>query len=239
MGTKHTSNESDPKRKTLLSAIKWTQLILLLLCVIAFLVAIILYASKINHNALHYTIDYTISTDSLGCVTNESRELADSIVSVIKYHDRMIEEKYQYFIEQQSNTQDLFTVGGIILGIIVSLVGFFGYSTMQSIEEKAKTIAGKAAKESFNEEFVTLKEFHNKEYLNGVVKPFVEKQFDDARNKYWNDVGSRLESTENDVSLLKNAVANIDKKIGKPQIIKDDNQKDELVQEPDFFNETK
>ena len=219
--------------------IKWSQLVLVLLCAIAFITALFFYGSSFKHYTNNVVIEYIISTDSLGVVSAESKELADSLISELQKHERMLEDKYQYFIEQQSNTQDLFTIGGILLGVIVSLVGFFGYSTMQSIEEKANVEAKNAADQAFNKTIQSLQENHSKQYWEGTIKPEVDKKIEEAKNLYWGNTSSQVERMEIDIVQLKDAVSNIDKKINNRNTTSESVEiRHGINREPDVFSES-
>ena len=151
---------------------------------------------------------------------------------------KLLEDKYQYFIEQQSNTQDILTIGGVLLSIIVSLVGFFGYKTMHSIEDKAKKIGEDAAQKSFQNELSSLQNSQNRKFLEDTVRPEMNRNIEEAVNKYWGEKGSCIETLQTDVSLLKSAVENIDKKISKKDQQPLGNDEYEAVREPDVFDES-
>lgn len=188
--------------------------ILLCACCLALLFALIVFAFNVRHTSVHYKIDYGFVVDSAGAVSPQSRAAADSIIHAIERHERLLEDKYQYVINQQSNAQDLLAIGGVVLGIIVSIVGFFGYTTLQSIEEKAKTSAKDAADSAFKQRVKELQEQELNRQIKDVVNPSVDKKIEEAVNKYWGDHGSQIGALDNEVRLLKNAVSNIDKKIG-------------------------
>jgi len=173
--------------------VKRAQLVLVLICAIAFIAALIIYSLKIKNETIHYTFNHTICTDSLGVISAESKALADSIFNEIQKHERILEDKYQYFIEQKSNTQDLLTIGSIILGIIVSMVGFFGYSTIQSIEEKAKKIGEDAAKDKFNDTNRELIDKRFSELKTEKLWPEFNKRIDDKLNKFENEKMSDID----------------------------------------------
>lgn len=187
--------------------------ILLCACCLALLFALIVFAFNVRHTSVHYKIDYGFVVDSAGAVSPQSRAAADSIIHAIERHERLLEDKYQYVINQQSNAQDLLAIGGVVLGIIVSIVGFFGYTTLQSIEEKARTSAKDAADSAFKQRVKELQEQELNRQIKDVVSPSVDKQILDAVNKYWGKHGNLIEGLDKDVRLLKNAVSNIDKKI--------------------------
>lgn len=87
-----------------------------------------------------------------------SKEQADSLISIVKHHEQELAEKYQYALEQKIDQNQYFSLGTFIVGVVLSIFGFFGYKSIKSIEAKANKDAERAAKQT--SEDVT------KEYLN-------------------------------------------------------------------------
>lgn len=81
-------------------------------------------------------ITYVFQTDTTGVVTPASRALADSVLYEMSKYEHRIADKYEYIIEQRSNIEDYLTWGGILLTVIVSIFGFFGYKSLHDIQEK-------------------------------------------------------------------------------------------------------
>lgn len=204
----------------------WTNIILAV-CSLALIVVLVRYAFTLNHTTNHYTIEYTIKTDSLGRVSTESRALADSIINEIQKQEHLLEDKYEHVIDQQSNTQDLLAIGGVLLGIIVSIVGFFGYSTMQSIEEKAETKANDAATDAYNKTIKSLQEKGFKEYLENKAKPEIEKKIQEALNKFEGDKTASIDDLQERMGVTENALKGLCKKAPKTE------QKDEQEVQPE------
>lgn len=67
-----------------------------------------------------------------------SKEEADSLISVMKRQERMLEDKYQYALDQKMNEDRYFSIGTFVVGVVISVFGFFGFKSLKSIEEKAK-----------------------------------------------------------------------------------------------------
>lgn len=189
----------------------WAKIILTV-CTLALICVLVRYALTMSHTTNHYTIEYTITTDSLGHLSNESRALADSIIHEIQKQEHLLEDKYEHVIDQQSNTQDLLAVGGVLLGIIVSIVGFFGYSTMQSIEEKAESKANDAANNAFNNTIKSLQDKSFKEYLENNAKPEVEKRIKEALNQFEGDMTTSIDDLQARMGNAENALKGLCKK---------------------------
>ena len=51
-------------------------------------------------------------------------------------HEQRIADKYEYIIEQRSNIEDYLTWGGILLTVVISIFGFFGYKSLHDIQER-------------------------------------------------------------------------------------------------------
>lgn len=178
-------------------------------CILALIVALVLYAFKIQHTTHHYMLQYKIATDSLGRVDKDAKVLADSLVEEIRKQEHLLEDKYEHAINQQTNTQDLLAIGGVIMGIIVSLVGFFGYSTMQSIEEKARKIATDAANDAFNKQLEDLQNKAFKKYLEDKAKPEVDKKIEEALNKYEGDKSASIDDLTKRMEIVELAITGL------------------------------
>lgn len=77
-----------------------------------------------------------IQTDSTGVVSQDAQELAESVKHVIEAHEHALKDKYEYILDQKENIQDYLTWGGIIVTIVLSIFGFFGYKSLNSIEDR-------------------------------------------------------------------------------------------------------
>lgn len=111
---------------------------ILFLCVVTSLTAVVFftYGKSIIEEEKDVKITYIFQTDTLGVVTPESRMFADSVLHEMSKHEQRIADKYEYIIEQRSNIEDYLTWGGILLTIVVSVFGFFGYKSLHDIERK-------------------------------------------------------------------------------------------------------
>lgn len=191
------------------------QVILIFLCSILFLLLLFLYCAKTLRSNEPKRLEIVLATDSTGVVTPDAICLADSLIKEIRKQETILEEKYKYFIEQQSNVQDLLAIGGVVLGIIVSLVGFFGFSTMKSIEDKAKKIGEESADQAFNKR---IKELQDKEYQTLMVEKFgpdLERRIKDSQSRFELEHTALIKDHSSQLNLLKETVSSLVEKVNK------------------------
>lgn len=83
----------------------------------------------------------------------------------------MMEDKYQYVLDQKMNEDRYFSIGTFVVGVVISIFGFFGFKSLKSIEEKAKEDSQRVATQT--SEDVT-KEYL-KQRLQGLITIESEK----------------------------------------------------------------
>ena len=118
---------------------------ILFLCITSLLFAFIRYIWTSNKTIIQHEYTYTIKVNSSGTVTPASQVQIDSIKESIKSQEHLIKDHYDYLLEQREKSENLLTTGGIIISIILSIFGFFGYKSFKSIEEEAMAQAKKIA----------------------------------------------------------------------------------------------
>lgn len=99
-------------------------------------VAFFSFGRAILNEEKDVAISYVFQIDTLGAVSPQSRALADSVLNEMSKHEQRIADKYEYIIEQRSNMEDYLTWGGILLTVVVSVFGFFGYKSLHDIQER-------------------------------------------------------------------------------------------------------
>ena len=124
--------------------------IVLSACVIAILIISILFGLSrcTDHSSLSQDYKVNLIVDSLGTLSKESRVTADSVLSAIQCQQHLLDDKYKYILEQKETAQDFITYGGLFVTIALSLFGFFGYRSIESIKENSKRIAETASRET-------------------------------------------------------------------------------------------
>lgn len=216
---------------------KIAQVILIFLCSIVFLLLLYRYCEKTLRSNVPKRLEIILVTDSTGVVTPDAINLADSIILEIRKQESILEEKYKYYIEQQSNVQDLLAIGGVVLGIIVSLVGFFGFSTMKSIEDKAKKIGEESADNAFNKR---IKELQEKEYQTLIAEKFgpdIERRIKESQSKYELEHTAQIKDHTSKLVLLEEALSSLANKVNIETGTKNGLVKSSPKEEPDVFSQ--
>ena len=165
--------------------------VILVLTVIAALSVLIFYAISKNFlkDSQEEKVVCVIATDSTGVVTPESYALAESVKEAFEVQEHAIEDKYKYIIEQKERTQDYLTWGGLIITIVLSIFGFFGYKSISSIEEKIKnSVQNNATTEAVKKAT---------EYAENNLQSYEKKTTENIEDKFKN----KSESLDNAIEV--------------------------------------
>ena len=196
-------------------------------CVTVALAVIVIVVAKYPVARQTYNIELTVKTDSMGCLTSQSRALMDSLVNVVSNQNNILKGKYEALVEHESDNQGLLTIGGLLVTIIVSILGFFGFRSFQSIEEKAIANAQGAAKKKLDDEMGAEIDRVKRALETEIVKRFEEDIKPDVKTEversiyetynadlsakinFINDKGQEIISLRKDVEGLKKKLSEI------------------------------
>lgn len=199
--------------------------IIMVSCIVAILIVSSFWCCRtcIKPEIQPIRIEITAS-DSLKRANYLSKEQADSLITIIKRHERELAERYQYALEQKMDQDQYLSFGTFLVGVVLSIFGFFGYKSIKSIEEKANKDAERAAKQT--SEDVT-KSYLN-EKLDGKVSIAAEKIF--------NSIGADTmkakvveETIKHDDEYINSLIANLEKDL-KEYIRQDSKNQDESAE---------
>lgn len=199
--------------------------IIMVSCIVAILIVSAFWCCRtcIKPEIQPIRIEITAS-DSLKRANYLSKEQADSLITIIKRHERELAERYQYALEQKMDQDQYLSFGTFLVGVVLSIFGFFGYKSIKSIEEKANKDAEWAAKQT--SEDVT-KSYLN-EKLDGKVSIAAEKIF--------NSIGADTmkakvveETIKHDDEYINSLIANLEKDL-KEYIRQDSKNQDESAE---------
>lgn len=207
----------------------------LIACCIAALLAGILFYGYIckTQEQEHITVQFVIQTDSTGRVLPATQHQADSLMAVMERHEHLLQDKYEHVLEQKEIFNDVLTLGGMLLAVVLSLFGFFGYKSLNAIEEnvkeQAKITANNTAQSSFKEKFDGFKkeaksdlEEHIKTQVNEQVgKQFAEnksalhKSVNDKVKKAIKTYGDQIDEQKTTLANISQSLSNLDERYSK------------------------
>lgn len=165
-------------------------------CVVAILVCacFFFYSSYISPQKITKVDVKFVSSDSLLQKNYITREQVDSLIMMVKHQEAELGDKYQYLIEQKNNEEKYYSDFAIILSVVFSLFGFFGYKSITAIEQKSVKTAQEKAKKTAHE-FV-------KNHVRQYVEEESKKLFDSSAaniimDKLKSDLYPRIEEAIN------------------------------------------
>lgn len=188
------------------SIIKTADTIIMVSCVVAILIVSAFWCCRtcIKPEIQPIRIEITAS-DSLKRANYLSKEQADSLITIVKRHERELAERYQYALEQKMDQDQYLSFGTFLVGVVLSIFGFFGYKSIKSIEEKANKDAERAAKQTSED----------------VTKSYLDEKLDGkvsiAAEKIFNSVGADTmkakvveETIKHDDEYINSLIANLE-----------------------------
>lgn len=99
------------------------------------------YRSTTNMPSVRKVVVEMAQMDSIGSETAYSREQLDSIIDVVRDYEMKLDEKYQYLLEKREDDDRFKTWGALLIGLFVSVLGFFGYKSFKDIKNHSEEIA--------------------------------------------------------------------------------------------------
>ena len=211
-----------------------TGAVLIACCIAALLLGILFYGYIYKTQQLEdITVQFVIQTDSTGRVLPATQHQADSLMAVMERHEHLLHDKYEHILEQKEIFNDVLTLGGMFLAVVLSLFGFFGYKSLNAIEEnvkeQAKITANNTAESSFKEKFEGFKKEAKSELekqIKAQVKELAGKQYAEdksALNQSVNDkvknavkkYGEQIDEQKNSIDNISQSMNNLDEKYSK------------------------
>lgn len=181
--------------------------IIMVSCVVAILIVSAFWCCRTCFKPEVQPIKIVITaSDSLKRENYLSKEQADSLITIVKRHERELAERYQYALEQKMDQDQYFSFGTFLVGVVLSIFGFFGYKSIKSIEEKANKDAERAAKQTSED----------------VTKSYLDEKLDGkvsiAAEKIFNSIGAETmksiviqETIKHDEEYINSLIANLEK----------------------------
>lgn len=191
----------------------------------AFAYSCFLFSKK---NVQDVNVQIVMKVDSTGVLTEDSKQQVDKMKEEIIRHEQLLEDRYKNVLEQKENMNDMLTIGGMFLTIVLALFGFFGYKSMNTLEDKvkadAKSAAEDAAKESFEKKFESYAQTATeslKIQMGSDVKETVGKEMAEYKKttkkqletKIGKDINDKYDDIRSEVDAVSTSLGNLDEKI--------------------------
>lgn len=196
--------KEQPKRKYTIMDILGG--ILLFACFLSLIVGVVVYFAKEPVIPEKREVHLTIHADSLGVVLPEETITLDTLATYVNQLNSEVHERYVYFIEQKENEIKLITFGGVLVSIILAILGFFGYKSFKSIEDKAV----QNAEDSVSSRLTQIKNKLNKELAAKIDNRFDNEYESNLKNtvaallkdQYDEEINQRLGAIDSKVGVI-------------------------------------
>ena len=167
--------------------------VIVAICIIGIVYGSVIYLTQ-SRNVQKYQIVLTVSPDSI-YNDNKFSYYTDSLIQVINRHEHILEDRYNAILEEKYNTQQYWTIAGILTTIVISILGFFGYKSFKVIETKcvdiSKTTTTKIVQRSLGS--IVKSQMNDDNFSSDIIKA--------VRSEIEN---STLKNIENRLSALEN-----------------------------------
>lgn len=208
--------------------------ILIVLCVVGLIGAFVFAGYRYSTSKVQdVNVQIVMNVDSTGVLSEESKQQVIELKEELIRHEHLLEDRYKHVLEQKENLNDMITIGGMFMTIVLALFGFFGYKSMTTLEDKVKEnakataeeTATKTSKERFEnfeeqtKENLTLsmgqsvKETVDKEMAE--FKMTAKKQISENINEQVQEVKQKAKDYDETISGLTTSLENLDNKLSK------------------------
>lgn len=190
---------SQPMEKKALSCIdKWAIAVLVGVVFTALvLICMLGYNSYVKDPVQPNVVSIIIQVDSTGVLSPETKIETSKIISTFEAHEHLLKDKYEYILQQKENVQEYFTWGGMLVTIVLSIFGFFGFRSLQSIDERVVNSVTPKASEKATQSAEQLISTRLNGYLANADKRLddSEKNQKDKITNYEKATAQKLEMT--------------------------------------------
>lgn len=191
------------------------------ICVVFLLFGIVGYGYICKTHEVEKTVvQFVIQTDSAGHVVPEVERQVDSLVSVMEHQERLLKDKYEHILDQKEMFNDVITIGGMVLAVVLSLFGFFGYKSLNDIEDNVRDQVRSAADTSFKEQFKRFKKQTKGElerYVEDRTRELIDKKSAETkitqRQSIKDLVKTSIQSFKDKIDEHNNTIENINKSL--------------------------
>lgn len=170
--TAKTEEFSQPEKKTGLSCIDNSALVVLVGVIFTALALICMFGySRYIKDPIHpNVVSIVIDVDTTGVISPKTRIETDKIIATFEAHEHLLKDKYEHILQQKEDIKDYFTWGGMLITIVLSIFGFFGFRSIQSIDERVINWVTPKASEKATQSAEQLINTRLKGYLDNADK---------------------------------------------------------------------
>lgn len=188
----------------------------LILLVLVVIIGLVYYYIRIVSNRptpIELKVELISCDDSLNYkLDSASIAKLDETISLLNKQEHVYEDRYRYFLETKELSNDIFVIGGGLLGIIASILAFFGFKSFKEIEEKAQGVAKSEAREVIEKSRDEVKKVvdQGKDDAKEEAKKGIEDVLNDAKEKLSQQV---TESSKKINTIKEETISNINSSI--------------------------
>lgn len=167
-----------PELKKKLSCIdKWAFAVLVAVIVTALaLICMFGYGRYVKEPVRPNVVSIVIQVDTTGVLSPETKIETDKIIATFEAHEHLLKDKYEHILEQKEDIKDYFTWGGMLVTIVLSIFGFFGFRSLQSIDERVVSSVTPKASDKAIQSAEHLISTRLKDYLDNADKHLMDSE---------------------------------------------------------------
>lgn len=123
---------------------KWSSMLLILGCIIILICSLYHFMAKVERDTpivQRIVVSKDLAPNSIKTYNYIDKAQADSLITALQNYDAQLTEKYQYLVEKKEQDSLVFNWCVLILSIVVSIFGWFGYKSFSTLEDRSKRIA--------------------------------------------------------------------------------------------------
>lgn len=139
------NNEESPQKSDWVRVLSFCIIIVCITLLLGLLCLMAWRATSNNPDVYRVIVTTDINPDSLKAFNYIDQEQAEALISSVRAYDNQLTQKYQYLVEQKEQDSQVFYWGSLIVGIVVAVLGWFGFQSFTTIEDKAKKKAENVA----------------------------------------------------------------------------------------------
>lgn len=185
---------------------------LLVFCSVVLVILLCFHSCNYSKNqVLPQKVNIEVYNDAtLKNNTKLNKDLSDSLTRIITEHEQLLANHYNKILEEKETDNKILSLGGLVIGIIISILGFFGFKSFQSIEDKAKDTAeenaGKVAK--------SMAKNYLEENLDSGIEKVIRENFQNSIvQKLRDEVNRNFKRRFDELDDLSNSVTSLEKHI--------------------------